>query len=355
MSETFERVFGRPSEVRAHAPGRVNLLGEHTDYNEGFVLPTATTLRTTCELALRTDDRVVVYSEARAELRFYRVGFEQPHGEWIDYVAGVTWALRQAGHALQGFELVLASQVPVGGGLSSSAALEVACLRALRERLALPLDDLVIARLAHHGESGHVGVPVGLLDPLACSLGDPTSALFIDTRSLAIERIALPDDLELAVIDSGVAHDHASGGYRIRRAECEQAARMLGVTSLREATLADVAGLPPPLDRRARHVVTENERVLAGALALRSGDLAALGELFYASHASLRDDYESSVPAADALVERARTLPSVFGARITGGGFGGAVIACVRRGDALAVARALATDPTHVLLPGSVP
>lgn len=351
VPRAFAGVFGRSLEVIARAPGRVNLLGEHTDYNDGYVLPTAIGLHTEVALARRDDGRVVVVSERLDERGTYVLGQEPRTGGFIDYVAGVTRSLAVHGHAVEGFDALVRSSVPVGSGLSSSAALEVALLRALRVRFELTLDDATLAELAHWGETCHVGVPVGLLDPMACSLADEHTALFLDVRTLALERVALPETVEIAVVDSGVAHEHASGDYRKRRDECQSAAARLGVASLRDATLDRLPELSEPLRRRARHVITENARVLAGVQALRDGDVERLGALWWASHASLRDDYEVSVPAVDAIVERARAVPEILGARITGGGFGGAVVVLVRRGHAGPAAAAIAARPEHVLVP----
>jgi galactokinase len=351
LRDEYERVFGRAPEAFARAPGRVNLLGEHTDYNDGYVLPTAIGLSTEVALARRDDGRVVVVSETLAERGAYVLGQEPTLGSFIDYVAGVTRSLAVHGHAIEGFDALVRSSVPVGSGLSSSAALEVALLRALRVRFSLSFDDATLARLAHWGETRHVGVPVGLLDPMACSLADEHTALFLDVRTLAFERVALPEATEIAVVDSGVAHQHASGDYRKRRAECQSAAERLGVAALRDATLDQLPALPEPLRRRARHVINENARVLAGVQALRDGDAERFGALWWASHASLRDDFEVSVPAVDAIVERARGVPEILGARITGGGFGGAVVVLARRGHARSAAAAIAARPELVLVP----
>lgn len=355
MRDAFIGRFGRAPEALARAPGRVNLLGEHTDYNDGYVLPTAIGLRTEVALARRDDGRVVVESEALRERGTFGLGQESATGGFIDYVAGVTRSLAVHGHAIEGFDALVRSSVPVGGGLSSSAALEVALLRALRVRFSLTFDDASLAKLAHWGETRHVGVPVGMLDPMACSLADEHTALFLDVRTLEFERVALPEAAEIAVVDSGVAHQHASGDYRKRRDECRRAAAWLGVAALRDATLEQLPALPEPLRRRARHVITEDARVLEGVQALRDGDAARFGALWWASHASLRDDYEVSVPAVDAIVERARGVPEILGARITGGGFGGAVVVLVRRGHARAAAAAIATNPSHVLVPPPIP
>ena len=359
---SFAARFGREPAVVAEAPGRVNLIGEHTDYSGGFVLPIAIPLRTRVELAPRGDARVRVASVDAGEpdLAEYVLGAEAVRRAWFDYVQGVTFALRAAGIAVGGFEARVSSAVPLGAGLSSSAALEVALLRALRAAFDLSIDDLAIARLGRAAENDFIGAPVGIMDQLASSIGDPSAALFVDTRSLAFERVPLPAGVELLVIDSGVAHDHAAGDYRTRRAEVERAAALLSVPTLRdvdESRLGDVARLPPPLDRRARHVVTENARVLAAVAAIRAGDVVELGRLFDRSHASMRYDFEVSVPAVDRIVELARAEPDVYGARLTGGGFGGAAVALARAGTARPVGRriaALAGERARVLVPGAL-
>ncbi len=336
-------MLGRAPEVTAAAPGRVNLIGEHTDYNGGCVLPTPLPQHTWVQLARRQDGRVRVWSEgfssgAPAE---YTLGRERPRGSWVDYVQGVTAALRAAGFAIAGADLAIASDLPPGAGLGSSAALEVALLRALRAAFALPLDDVALARLGQQAEREFVGAPVGIMDQLVASVGVPGAALFIDTRTLRTALVPWPAGVGLVVIDTGVRHAHARGEYRVRRAECDRAAAALGVVALGELGPADlprVAALPPPLDRRARHVVTENARVLEAVAALARGDVKTLGALFAASHHSMRDDFEISTPEVDALVAAAADDPDVFGARLTGGGFGGAVVILARAGCEAAVA-----------------
>jgi len=339
----FEDLYGRLPHIVADAPGRVNLIGEHTDYNGGLVLPVAIPQRTTAAVAPRDDDLVRATSADVGDDAVpveFRLGAEQATGGWIDYVQGLTRELRAAGHGLRGFDLRVASRVPVGGGLASSAALEVAVLRALRAAFALPLDDVALALVGQRAETGFVGVRVGVMDQMAASLGDERSALFLDTRSLAHRRVPLPAAAELIVIDSGVAHRHAAGAYNQRRSECEAAARQLDAALLGELGPEDlprVASLPAPLDRRARHVVTENARVREAVAALGSGDVRRLGELLHAGHASLRDDYEISVPELDLLVRLAEEELDVHGARLTGGGFGGAVVVLARAGSGRAV------------------
>jgi len=345
---TFEQVFDRAPAIRARAPGRVNLIGEHTDYNGGFVLPIATPQQTEVALAPRTDGVVRAWSanvpdEERC-LEF-RLGAEKRTGRWIDYIAGVTASLREEGHAPGGFDARIESTLPLGGGLSSSASLEVAVLRAVDEAFALRLDALAIARIAHRAETGLVGAPVGVMDQMAASLADTTQALFLDTQTLAFERLPLPDGCGLIVIHSGLTHRHAAGEYRVRRAECDEAARLLGVSTLREIAIDRLGSisLRSPLDRRVRHVVTENDRVLRAREALRRADAPAFGVLMNASHASMRDDFDVSTPEIDRLVELAQAEPGVFGARLTGGGFGGSIVALARREGAAAAARRIAT------------
>ena len=331
--------------ARADAPGRVNLIGEHTDYNDGLVLPTAIPQRTTVELVPRADDRVAASSDGFPRIS-YRLGAERRAGDWGDHLRGVTWALADAGLGTGGFDVRIHSDVPVGAGLSSSAALEVAVLRALRVAFSLQLDDVALALIAHRAESGFVGARVGTMDQLAASLGHDREALLIDTRTLRIERVRLPRELALVVIHSGVAHEHSTGGYNTRRDECDAAARALGVPALRDATsdaVARLAGTEPLLARRARHVVTENERVRAFVDALRAGDLVACGKLLDASHVSLRDEFQVSTPEVDALVALLAREAGVYGARIVGGGFGGSVLALARP-DAASGAASRAAD-----------
>jgi galactokinase len=323
--------------VRASAPGRVNLIGEHTDYNGGFVLPTAIPQRTSVALKRRADNVVAARSANAQGNAMFVLGQEKQSGDWLDYVQGVTWAVRQAGFAMSGFDLSISSDVPLGAGLSSSAALEVALLRAIRQAFGLgDLDDVKLALLGQKAENDFVGARCGIMDQMAASLADQTTALFLDTRSLEYRRVALPATADLVVIHSGVSHGIAGGEYNTRRAECEEAARQLGVSELRDLTPLDlprIEKLPEPLGRRARHVLTEDERVLDSIVALDDSDLARLGELFVASHASMRDDFEVSVPEVDLLVELATADPHIYGARMTGGGFGGSVVMLAQLGQ----------------------
>jgi galactokinase len=343
----FEALFGGPPEVEASAPGRVNLIGEHTDYSGGWVLPTVIPQRTRVQLRRRGDGVARAWSaQVGGEPASYRVGAEARAGGWIDYVQGVSRALLAAGHPLGGFDARFDSAVPLGSGVSSSAALEVALARALRDAFGLPLDDVAVAMAGHRAEVEFVGAPVGVMDQMASSLARPGEALLLDTRTLAHERVLIPASLELVVVDSGVPHSHATGEYRTRRAEVERAAALLGVAVLRDVAPGDarIDALPDPWRRRARHVVRENARVLELADALRRDDPGCAGRVLSAGHASLRDDFEVSTPEVDLLVGLAAGDPACLGARLTGGGFGGSIVALARPGAGAGLARAVAAE-----------
>jgi galactokinase len=324
----FKDIFAQDPEMSVSAPGRVNLLGEHTDYNGGFVFPTPLTYQTYVEASRH--EGLEIYAENFKETKFRDLATGKK-GDWLDYVAGCVWVLRQHGYAIPGLKAYIRSEVPMTGGLSSSAALQVSTMRALRALYKLPIDDKQVALLAQQGEVEYVGVRVGVMDQMASSLGKQGYALFLDTLSLEYKLAPLPKGYRVAVVNSGVPRRLAEAGYNTRRAECEQACKLLGVKLLREVSLQDlprVEALPEPLNRRARHVVTENARVLEGMGALERGDYGRFGELMVASHRSLRDDYEVSIPELDELVEL-ELRHGAIGARLTGAGFGGATVALV--------------------------
>jgi galactokinase len=333
----FQQVFGSTPSHAASAPGRINLIGDHTDYQGGYVLPVATPQRTLVQLRPRPDAIMRVISAnqpGNAEPLEFRLGEERPGRGWLDYVQGVTHVLRR--QPISGADLFIRSEVPLGAGLASSAALEVALLRCLRAAFSLQLDDLAIAALGRQAENDFVGVPTGVMDQMASSLAQPGSALFIDTRDLEVESIVLPSDLAVIAIGSGTRHELANSEYAQRRSESEQAAQALGVRELREASidaLGRAAALPPVLAKRARHIISENGRVLQARLLLREQNQQGLGALLLASHNSLRDDYAVSTPDLDHLVELA-VEHGAIGARMTGGGFGGAIVALVPTGQA---------------------
>ena len=335
QSQGFEAVFGRAPEGQAAAPGRVNLLGEHTDYQGGFVLPTAIPQHTTVTVARNGTGRHRVYAaDLDRQAGFAVLGADMAElPEFARYVAGAL----TLGGAREGLDVHVHSDVPMGAGLSSSAALEVAVLRALRGLGVYGGDDVALALAAQRVDHEFVGVLCGVMDQMASSLADAQHMLLLDTRSLDRRVLPLPAGAEVLVVDSGVPRTLAGSGYNTRREEVEEAARLLGVPELRDVQdVTAVEELPPPLRARARHVVTENARVLQAVEA----DAAGFGALMNASHLSLGDDYEVSHPQVDALVAALQALPDVFGARMTGAGFGGALVALVRTGTAASAGKA---------------
>jgi galactokinase len=337
VAAAFRERTGRDPEGVWAAPGRVNLIGEHTDYNDGFVLPAAIDRLVLVAAGRRAGGRLRLWSlqaEPPADLELAGIGPGRVGG-WAAYPAGVAWALGQAGVELGGADLVVDGDVPAGSGLSSSAALECATATALADLHGAGLDRTALAGLARRAENEVVGVPSGVMDQMVSMLGRAGHALFLDTRSLGAEQVPLPLEaagLSLVVIDTRAGHRLVDGAYADRRAACAAAAAVLGVPALRDATPGQVeaaaGALGDPGLRRARHVVTENARVLAAVELLRAGDLDRLGPLLAASHASLRDDYEVSSPELDTAVEAAVAAGAV-GARMTGAGFGGSAIALV--------------------------
>ncbi|TDW29562.1 galactokinase [Cryobacterium psychrophilum] len=338
----FESRFNHAPDGLWSAPGRVNLIGEHTDYNDGFVFPFAIDRRTVVALSLRSDRLVRVassFAEEAIELSLDELFPENLHG-WSAYPLGVAWALGGFGAdltAVSGFEVFIDSDVPIGAGLSSSAAIESAVAMALNDVWGLDLDRPALARVGQLAENRAVGAPTGIMDQSASLLGQADAGVFLDCRSLHSEVIPLgfdAADLELVIIDTHVSHSHATGGYAARRASCEAGAAALGRPALRDVSVADLAHAEEILDektfRRVRHIVTENQRVLDTVRLLRELGPTAIGPLLDASHLSMRDDFEISVPELDLAVVTAREAGAI-GARMTGGGFGGAAIALTPR------------------------
>ncbi|MGY2898803.1 galactokinase [Curtobacterium sp. PvP017] len=352
---TFQQAYGYEPTVRYSAPGRVNLIGEHTDYNDGYVLPFAIDRRTTASIAPRPDRRLRVSSAFDAgtvlELSLDDLDPSNMTG-WSAYVFGIAWALReQAGADLSdktGFDVVIESDVPVGAGLSSSAAIECGVALAFNDLWELGLDRKTLARVGQYSENHAVGAPTGIMDQSASLLGEQDAVVFLDCRTLdtAVVDLALEaNGLEVLVIDTRVEHAHATGGYAARRASCEKGAQVLGVEALRDVSIDDLPRAQELLDdetfRRVRHVVTEDQRVLDTVRTLREQGPRAIGSLLVASHESMRDDFEISVPELDLAVATAVEHGAV-GARMTGGGFGGAAIALVDQESRGAIADAVA-------------
>ncbi|OZD54376.1 galactokinase [Rhodococcus sp. 06-1477-1B] len=324
------------------APGRANLIGEHTDYNEGFVFPFAIAQRTAAAVALRTDDVIRVrstFADEAVEVSLAELDARIAAGglDWAGYPLGVAWALRQAAPdaVTRGVDIALASDVPVGAGLSSSAAIEGAVASALDDVWGAGLDKVALARVGRVAENDAVGAPTGIMDQMASMLGVEDAATFLDCRTLETRAVPLgfaDAGLSILVTDTLVEHAHSTGGYRERREACERGAAAFGVPSLRDLTVDDLGRAEEILDdvtfRRVRHVVTENQRVLDTVAALDADGPTAIGDLLVASHVSMRDDFEISVPELDLAVETA-LANGALGARMTGGGFGGAAIALI--------------------------
>jgi galactokinase len=349
VAEAFRARYGAPPEILVRAPGRVNLIGEHTDYNGGFVLPMALERAAWLALRAREDDTVTVSSlELQDETSFRLSALERGEG-WAEYLKGSAWALQEDGFRLRGFEGVLGSDVPLGAGLSSSAALELATMRAFAEVSGFPWQPKRVARLAQRAENAWVGAQTGIMDQLISACGEVGRALLIDCRSLELEAVALPAGTAVVIMDTATRHRHVASGYNDRRRQCEEAAAFFGVSALREvsleafraraAALAEACG--DAVCRRARHVVTENARTLAAAAAMRAGDAPALGRLMNESHASLQRDFEISSDKLDLMVSLARQQPGCLGARMTGGGFAGCAVALVREAEAPAFVAAV--------------
>jgi len=344
VSGVFESQYGEAPALVWTAPGRVNLIGEHTDYNDGFVLPFALPHRTAVAASPVDSREWTVFSEGMGSIAFTA---SERVGDWGAYVAGVVWALGEAGVEAPGARLAITSDVPEGAGLSSSAALECAVLGALVDLAGADLPISRWPRIAQRAENEYVGAPTGIMDQSASTLCREGHALFLDCRSLDMKHIPFDigaDGLAILVIDSRAPHQHAGGEYADRRRTCEQAAKTLGVAALRDVD--DLAAALAKLDdevsrKRVRHVVTENQRVLDTVAVLREGDVRAVGPLMTASHASMRDDYEITVPEIDTAVEAALAA-GAYGARMTGGGFGGCVLALIDADSGDRVAAAVA-------------
>jgi len=336
LTERFREKFHAPPQVFI-APGRVNIIGEHTDYNDGFVLPCAIEFSTRAAIAPRADQKLVLRSAEFAEpFEFDLQNLpRKPLGRWSDYVVGVAIMLRQAGHLARGANLLVHGEVPIGAGLSSSAAIEIATALALLSltgtKLALP----EIAKLCQRAENEFVGAHVGIMDQFVSCLGKAGHAVLLDCRSLNFELVPVPPQVKLVICNTMVKHEHSGGEYNRRREECEEGVRILsksfpGISALRDVTLEQLEAasnmLPPIIYKRCRHVVEEIRRVLQAVDCLRSSNLDQMGRLMRDSHCSLRDLYEVSCSELDAMVEAAEGLPGYYGGRMTGGGFGGCTV-----------------------------
>jgi galactokinase len=351
IAEQFQQIFGVPPTLACRAPGRVNLLGEHVDYNQGVVLPAAIQLVVSLVAAQAPDDLVILHALdlgrqttirlADLEKRVDTAGSPLPR--WALYPVGVAWALQQAGLAIGGMRAVYSSNIPIGSGLSSSAAVEVAFATTWQALCGFSLDKISLARLCQRAENEYVGVSSGLMDQFASSCGVEGHVLCFDTRSLEWSALELPPGTSIVIADSGIRRSLTDSAYNDRRLACEQAVSLLrkylpGIQSLRDVSTVEFAAyssyLPAEIARRAEHVVKEIHRVEQAVIALKRGDAKMFGGFMFASHKSLRDLYEVSLPELDSMVEIARGLPGIYGARLTGAGFGGCTVNLVEENQA---------------------
>lgn len=337
LFQAFREQFGCEPEYLVRAPGRVNLIGEHTDYNDGFVMPLAIERATWLALRCRSDGRVVLHSADFGDVEELDLGSldkeENGRSPWVHYLRGVVWSMSLEFSQLDGWEGISMTDIPIGAGLSSSASFELAVAGAFAAAGELEWDAKRMAVICHKAEVGWVGVNCGLMDHLASAQGIAGYALLIDCRSLESEPIPMPPGVLVVVLDTGKPRTLAGSAYNERRKQCEEAARVLGVNSLRDASVEMLEVARSAMDsviyRRARHVITENDRTRQAAAAMKEGNSSTLGGLMVKSHESLRDDYEVSCRELDAMVECALAAPGCVGARMTGAGFGGCAIALV--------------------------
>ncbi len=339
LAVEFAYRFGRLPTV-SRAPGRVNLIGEHTDYNDGFVMPAALEFATLTAAAPRPDRRLRVYSMIMDETREFDLDAQRPapRNDWSDYVFGVAVMLERSGRRLPGADLIVWTDVPIGSGLSSSAAIEVSSAHALLTAAGLPFEPVEVAKICQRAENDFVGMRCGIMDQYVSCRGVAGHALLIDCRSLESRNVAFAANLRLLVANSSVRHQHAGGEYNARREACEEGVRLLRpllgpIKALRDVTPDQLEShrrvMPDLIYRRCRHIVAENARVLEAESALLAGDFAACGRTMNASHVSMRDDFEITCPEIDFLASLAQTIEGVYGSRMTGGGFGGCTVSLV--------------------------
>src|ERR1700722_7854409 len=341
LEQRFEKIFGTRPRI-SRAPGRVNLIGEHTDYNDGFVMPAAVAFSVFVAFAARNDRRLLIHSEEFEDHLEFDLDHlpERRTGVWCDYVLGVAMMLRERGYALHGANLLVHGKVPIGAGLSSSAALEVAAALALMtlDEKQLPLPE--VAKLCQQAENTFVGARVGIMDQFVSCMGKAGHALLLDCRSLEFQLVPLATDIELVVCNTMVKHELSASEYNTRRAECEEGVRYFAKWDPSIRALRDVSvdvldrherDLPATIWKRCCHVVRENQRTADAARALAAGDIDKMKDLMRESHQSLRDLYEVSCSELDIMVEAARSLPGFWGGRVAGGGFGGCTVNLVRR------------------------
>jgi galactokinase len=348
VAQEFERRFGSAPGAIVRAPGRVNLIGEHTDYNDGFVLPMAIDRAIWIALSSRPDRIVAAHSLDFGESAEFDLDRLEKQSGWIEYLKGVAWALQEAGHTLTGFNAVVAGDVPIGAGLSSSAAWELAAARAFAVTSGFAWNAAQMALLGQRAENDWVGVNCGIMDQMISAAGEANHALLIDCRSLATQSVPLPPGMVIVVLDTATRRGLVDSAYNERRAQCEAVAQFFGVQALRDVTLEQLNEKRDQLDRlayrRARHVISENDRTLLAVDAMKHGEAIELGQLMQLSHMSLRDDFEVSSRELNVMVECAEHQTGCYGARMTGAGFGGCAVALVREDAAEAFSAGIAAE-----------
>lgn len=332
--EAFKAQYGQDPTLIVRAPGRVNLIGEHTDYNDGFVLPMA--INRAVWIALEPQETTEIHLKSLDFddiIAFDLSNIEKSNPSPEEYVKGVAWALQEHGYTLSGWQGVMAGDVPIGAGLSSSAALELAVARAFASVSSFEWDAPKMAKIARYAENEWVGVACGIMDQMISGAGEKQHALLIDCRSLDLQPVPLPDDTAIVILDTNTRRGLVGSAYNERRQQCDAASRYFGVSQLRDVSLSQLTAAKDTLDpliyQRAHHIISENERVLKAVEAMQHNDAAQLGQLMNASHISLRDDYDVSSDALNAIVTCAQSHPACFGARMTGAGFGGCAVALV--------------------------
>lgn len=335
IAQQFEKMFGGPATMLVRAPGRVNLIGEHTDYNDGFVLPMAIDRAVWIALRPRDDRRVRLYSADFDETAEFSLDELRNEGNsWVEYIKGVAFILQSEGYPVSGWEGVIAGDVPIGAGLSSSAAVEMASARAFAALDGWSWDARAMAKAGRRVENEWIGVNSGIMDQMISAAGRAGHALLIDCRSLETEAVPLPPGVAVVILDTMTRRGLVDSEYNDRRMQCERAAAVMGVPALRDADMELLyrksGDLDPVTARRAKHVISEDQRTLDAAAVMRQGDAVAMGRLMNESHISMRDDFEISRREMDTMVELAQADPNCYGARMTGGGFGGAAVALVR-------------------------
>lgn len=331
-AETFKRIFQTSPVAVNFTPGRVNLIGEHTDYNGGMVLPTALPLGVTVAMSPCTDDNLHIWSDKFDDIA-HRSLKDKATGHWSDYVTGAVIIANEMGLLSGGANISLQTTLPFGAGISSSAAVTVGVLKLAREMAQSSLSDTEISVLARRVENEYIGMPCGIMDQMAVAIARPGQALALDTKSLAYDLVDLPNDYHMAVIHSGVYRQLNEGRYKERKEECDTVKSALGhddICLITDDEFASLKALPDVLLRRARHCMSDHRRTVKSVACIRAGDYAAFGQLMIESHASMRDDFEITVPKVDRLVDDAVCFGAI-GARQTGGGFGGCIVACVAK------------------------